>query len=921
MVSRTSTPPPAGGPRQQSGPPGLPYSPALDGLRGLCVLAVMLFHAGFGWAIGGYLGVSTFFTLSGFLITSLLFGERHGTGSIDLRRFWSRRFRRLMPAALATLGLAVLFGATVADPGQLRDLRGDVLAALAYVANWRFILDDQSYADLFAGPSPVLHFWSLAIEEQFYMLFPLVTAGVLGVAGGSRRRLASVLAVGAALSFALPLLFDWSRNRIYFGTDTRAVELLIGSLVGLLLYRRRIPRSARPVVALTGVGGLALMVWLMATTTQGSGWLYDGGLGLYAGISAMVIVSAVQPWSPVSRLLARRPLVGLGRISYGVYLYHWLVYLWLTPERTGLALWPLFGLRALLTLAAATASYRLLEEPIRRARLVTAHQARRLVPAAAIGLAVALVVVTTHPPEPLIDFAAAEEALAATEIAPMDHPPTGDPAGDLPAPPPPRIAMFGDSTALMTAVGLTSWMEKTGAAVNAGGNSWLGCGVGRGGERRAFPGDDSSAPDGCDDWETTWAAAIDEGSPDLAVVQVGPWEVADRRLPGDDEWRAPGDPTYDRYLLEEMVTATDVLSAGGAEVVWLTSPPVGPGTSGNEIERRGDAADPARMQRVNELMTEAAERRPGTAHVLDLAGYVASTGEDVRLRPDGVHFGPETAEEVVRDWLGASLVEIHVAEWIDRWLETNAPPLPSPLRTLMIGDSTAMMVGFGLDDYGRDTGELQMRSLAELGCGVGRGGWRDYQAAVTSVDDECAQTWEGWRQGVEEFDPDVVVALTGPFDVCDRRLDGSDEWQAPGDPEYDAYLSDELEAASELLTSRGALLVWLTSPAIDLGRADVSPGSVHHPASDPDRMDRLNELIQETAEGQSAIATADYAAHLRSYPGGELDPEMRPDGVHLANGKTRLVADWLAPELERLYAEREIEIWRSTSLATLLGAP
>jgi peptidoglycan/LPS O-acetylase OafA/YrhL len=173
--------------------------PALDGLRGFAVAGVLLFHAGFSWAVGGFLGVSTFFTLSGFLITSLPIRERKATGSIRLRAFWGRRFRRLIPAAFLTLGLIVLYGEFAATPEQLQALRGDVLATIGYVANWHFLFSGQSYAQLFSSPSPVEHFWSLAIEEQFYFVLPLLAVGVLAMARGSRRALGitlGLLAIG-----------------------------------------------------------------------------------------------------------------------------------------------------------------------------------------------------------------------------------------------------------------------------------------------------------------------------------------------------------------------------------------------------------------------------------------------------------------------------------------------------------------------------------------------------------------------------------------------------------------------------------------------------------------------------------------------------------------------------------------------------
>src|SRR3954447_22398213 len=167
------------------------HLPALDGLRGVAVVAVLFFHGGFRWAKGGWLGVSVFFTLSGFLITNLLVAEWSSDRSISLKTFWSRRFRRLMPAALACLLLVAFYGQVSASPEQLHHLRGDLLAAVGYVANWRFLFSKLSYADLFSAPSPVQHFWSLAIEEQFYVLYPLVVVAALRL--GGRRLLAALL--------------------------------------------------------------------------------------------------------------------------------------------------------------------------------------------------------------------------------------------------------------------------------------------------------------------------------------------------------------------------------------------------------------------------------------------------------------------------------------------------------------------------------------------------------------------------------------------------------------------------------------------------------------------------------------------------------------------------------------------------------
>jgi hypothetical protein len=196
-------------------------------------------------------------------------------------------------------------------------------------------------------------------------------------------------------------------------------------------------------------------------------------------------------------------------------------------------------------------------------------------------------------------------------------------------------------------------------AVVAGGVTELGWGLGRGVERRTTPVAAHSIDPACDAWPETWGAIIDHGHPDLAVVQVSPWEVADRKLAGDDTWRSPGDPVYDQFLLSEMVAAIDLLARDGATVVWLTAPFIGEGEAGDEVLKRGDAADPTRMMRINELIRDAVAQRPEQATVVELASYLYERDDDTRLRPDGVHFSMETSVEVAYDWLGPELLDVY----------------------------------------------------------------------------------------------------------------------------------------------------------------------------------------------------------------------------------------------------------------------
>jgi peptidoglycan/LPS O-acetylase OafA/YrhL len=343
------------------------YRPELDGLRAVAVVLVLAYHLDPSAVPGGFLGVSVFFTLSGFLITTLLLAEHERAGRIDLRGFWGRRLRRLAPASLVCIGATVLvFSATGrATPS----LRGDALAALGDVANWRFLADGSSYTALFEAPSPLEHMWSLAVEEQFYLLVPLVVAVALRRAG--RRGLTAVLVLLALGSLLTAHLVDGA-DRIYFGTDTRAAEILAGSLLALVGVSR-IERAAR-VVAPVGVAALAAVVALGATLTLASPWVSSTGLGWFAAVSAAAVAGAVVA-GPAQRALAWGPLPAVGRVSYGLYLYHWPVYVLFSGTVE----------RLTVTAVLAAASARWLERPIRERRLLVAF--RTALPITAVGFA------------------------------------------------------------------------------------------------------------------------------------------------------------------------------------------------------------------------------------------------------------------------------------------------------------------------------------------------------------------------------------------------------------------------------------------------------------------------------------------------------------------------------------------------------
>jgi peptidoglycan/LPS O-acetylase OafA/YrhL len=348
----------------------LGYQPSIDGLRAVSVLAVILYHAELSWIPGGFLGVEVFFVVSGFLITALLVEERFHTGSVSLRGFWTRRARRLLPA-LYVLLLVVPAMMLVFYRDAAGRLGGDVVAALFYVSNWWQILLQESYFAQ-AGRPPVLrHLWSLAVEEQFYILFPAFFVWLLSRHGRDRTRNV-LIGVAVASAIWMAVLYEpyTDPSRVYFGTDTRLSGLLLGAALAVVWTPWRTKatasRAAGPVLDAVGACALVVLVWFFWRVNEFDPFVYRGGFLLLDVCCVVLIAVLVHPSARLSRLLALPPLVWIGVRSYSIYLWHWPIFMVTRPELDlpfgGL---PVLVIRVGLTLVAAELSYRFVEQPIR----------------------------------------------------------------------------------------------------------------------------------------------------------------------------------------------------------------------------------------------------------------------------------------------------------------------------------------------------------------------------------------------------------------------------------------------------------------------------------------------------------------------------------------------------------------------------
>ena len=624
-------------------PASLAHHRGLDGLRGVAVILVIIFHSGLDWLPGGFLGVSVFFTLSGFLITSLLINECENTGRIDLKAFWGRRLRRLAPASLVVVGGIVGVASWLSTTVEASRIRGDAISAVLYFSNWRFIYSGHSYGELFASPSPLQHLWSLSIEEQLYVIVPVVIAGLFAI-GLRRRGIGLVMLVGVGGS-TIATLFTNSHEHFYYGTHTRAAELLLGASLACLFgpqIERLARRTARPWSTFYIIPLLGVLV-LSRFSTVDSPWVYSGALTAFAGLSVICLVAAVQQ-GPVRDLLSLPLLVRVGQVSYGLYLIHWPVIVWLHSDRLNVNATALFGVQVGVTVILTLMSYWLIEQPIRQRKILrTAPFAVGAFGAAVVGTVVLASSILASAnsqlntaPEILVTLAPtstdATNSFASSTTIALDagQPLRVDRTGPI------SILVIGDSTAENVATALAGASDGSLGVISGG---VLGCPllkVALVRDQKDSQQDVSYCPD---NKRLVHDRVADV---DAVVVIAGVANQWAYQYAGSDVWIEPNSDQYKADLNKFLEDIEKTVAPQGLPVLVFETPPVrdNPKVLGDDI---------AALVRWADVISE----WDATWHSVKMVPYAdalsdPNTDEGREERPDGVHLAEDFGRELAR---------------------------------------------------------------------------------------------------------------------------------------------------------------------------------------------------------------------------------------------------------------------------------
>ena len=624
--------------------------PSLDGLRAVAIAVVLAYH--YGHLSGGFLGVDLFFVLSGYLITRLLISEQQRAGRFKLGWFWARRVRRLAPAIIVLLLTVLVWVHFLDGPSLHRQTVGQARSALIYGSNWYNVLAHVGYWDVNITSTPLNHLWSLAIEEQFYLVWPLVAAVFL-----NRWRSAELLAWLAAglavVSMVLtPIVYaGFGVNAAYLGTETRIGAILLGAALALFAHRGGVTRTAPSGTAklLLNVAATAGAVWFgyaCVTASVQSAALYRGGLAA-SSLAELALVAAVAlyPGGVLDRVLGLSPIVALGRRSYSLYLWHYPIYALVSPQWTPLTGHALLGWRLCLTAVATEVSYRLVEAPIRR----SAIPGRRLVIAALVPVlgvvAVSFVALPRQtPPANVVPGAFAGKVPAA--------------AANL------RIMVAGDSWAERTAYGLRVIAPPRPGQIfdEAKGGCGIADPIREVGSGTTYP-----TPPGCLAWRTRWANTIRQQHPDAVILNIGTWDQTPQQFDSTGSFVRPCDDTFQSHYSKQLDVALTILSTQHTPV-FMT----------NVLDNAGSAR--SRSDCMNQLIAAAAGRFVAKGvYLLDLRQRICGTSDVCPARLHGKRVYDETAH-----------LDISTQVDIDAWELQAILAHVQPARTLPGQHQTAV---------------------------------------------------------------------------------------------------------------------------------------------------------------------------------------------------------------------------------------
>jgi peptidoglycan/LPS O-acetylase OafA/YrhL len=693
-------------------PPTMGYQPSLDGVRAVSVVAVLLYHAGFEWMHGGFLGVEVFFVVSGFLITSLLLDERERSGRIVLRAFWLRRARRLLPALFMVL-LAIGLWAALFGSAQMRsDLRRDYPWGIFYAANWGQIFGGAQY---FGNLSPLRHLWSLAVEEQWYLLWPLAFVALSRTRWRTAERGRIVLGCAALVMIVTwfmarsPELTDDRVNLLYLSTFTRASGLLLGAGAAFVWRPWRSPRrpvgSAGPVLDIAGVAAAVVLLISFASVSLVDRSLYRWQLAL-ASVASLVVVAVVV--HPASRLLrpacSWTPLVEIGKRSYGLYLWSWPISV-VAKAYTGS--WPRFIGAMLVTAMVAELSYRYVETPVRHGaigRWLKADRSidwRRTAGCASVAVIALLVplgafyksvdhfdpaaggddvafdldlattptlagqtqIATPEPTSPVVEDASDETTSNTTQQTAEVAETTSSVAAVVPevtAPVlPRRLVIVGDSQAHSLAINLPEGIEST---FDIADGSVEGCGVADDGSVRSERDGFSRSFGNCSGWAGKWADAAVSSNAEVALVVIGAWDVFDVEV--GDQLIEFGTPAADERFLTDLREGVAALSGAGVHVALLEIACMRPqDVDGAGVPALPERGDDQRIAHLNDLMRRVADENPSA--VTFVAGPTQwcndpAVSSDLGYRWDGVHVYKPGAK-LIYETIAPALLAIPIA--------------------------------------------------------------------------------------------------------------------------------------------------------------------------------------------------------------------------------------------------------------------